>query len=76
MAQILIRGLDQQVVDQLKNRAALDGRSLESEVRSILESAASFSAHEIRRVSRRWQEQFAGRKMADSVEFLREDRRR
>jgi hypothetical protein len=44
MAQILIEGLDDQVVARLKSRAESHGRSLEGEVRSMLESAAGFTA--------------------------------
>jgi plasmid stability protein len=37
MAQILIRDLDPKVVEKLKEQAARNGRSLESELRVILE---------------------------------------
>lgn len=76
MAQILVRGLDEGVVARLKDRATSHGRSLESEARSILESAAGFTADEARRVSREWQARLAGRKMASSCELLGEDRKR
>jgi plasmid stability protein len=76
MAQILVRGLEDGVVDRLKQRAASRGRSLESEARSILESAAGFTAEEARRTVDAWQKRLAGRKFSDSVELLREDRRR
>ncbi|MCC6492437.1 MAG: hypothetical protein IT424_05390 [Pirellulales bacterium] len=76
MAQILVRGLQPQVVARLKARASAHRRSLESEVRLILESAAAFTAEEARRVVAGWQRQLAGRKLSDSCELLREDRRR
>ncbi len=76
MAQILIRGLEEDVVARLKDRAASRGRSLESEARSILESAAGFTAEEARRTVNEWQKRLAGRKFSDSVELLSEDRRR
>jgi plasmid stability protein len=76
MAQILVRGLENEVVDRLKDRAASHGRSLESEARSILESATGFTVEEARRVVQGWQKRLAGRKFSDSVELLREDRRR
>ncbi len=76
MAQILVRGLEDDVVDRLKNRATSHGRSLESEARSILESASGFTAEEARQVVKGWQKRLAGRKFSDSVELLREDRRR
>lgn len=46
MADILIRGLDEDVVKRLKKRAKLAGRSLQSETKSILERAAGRSLEE------------------------------
>jgi plasmid stability protein len=40
MPQLLIRGLTQEVVDKLKARAQKNGRSLEAELRLVLEQAA------------------------------------
>lgn len=76
MAQILIRGLEEDVVARLKDRAASRGRSLESEARSILESAAGFTAEEARQTVKDWQKRLAGREFSDSVELLSEDRQR
>lgn len=42
MAQVLIRGLDDEVVERLRDRARAGGRSLESELRIILNRAASW----------------------------------
>jgi plasmid stability protein len=39
MAQVLVRQLDEKVVDRLKRRAKEHGRSLQSEVKTILEEA-------------------------------------
>ena len=76
MAQILVRGLEQDVVDRLKDRASSHGRSLESEARLILESAACFTAVEARRVVNDWQRRLAGGNFGDSADLVREDRRR
>jgi antitoxin FitA len=76
MSQILVRDLDRKIVDRLKSRAEKNGRSLEGEVRLILEQAACFSHAEARNALQRWQKVFAGRKMADSGKLIREDRRR
>lgn len=76
MAQILVRGLENEIVARLKDRASSHGRSLESEARSILESATAFTAEEARQVVNDWQKRLADRKFSDSVELLREDRRR
>ncbi len=40
MAQVLVRDLDNDVVDKLKEQAKSQGRSLEAELRRILEQAA------------------------------------
>ena len=76
MAQILVRGLQDDVVVRLKDRAASHGRSLESEARMILESAIGFTADEARRVVKEWQVRLAGRRLADSRTLLNEDRQR
>lgn len=44
MAQVLVRGLAKKVVDRLKVRARANGRSLEAELRMILERASEPSA--------------------------------
>jgi antitoxin FitA len=76
MAQILVRGLEDQVVARLKDRASSHGRSLESEARTILESATGFTVDEARRVVSEWHKRLAGRKLTGSVRLLREDRQR
>lgn len=76
MKQMLVRGLPDDVVARLKARAESHGRSVESEVRTILEAAAGFSVEQTRNVIAKWQSQFAGRKFSDSSELLREDRAR
>lgn len=76
MAQILVRGLEDEVVARLKLRATSHGRSLESEARSILELATGFTVEEARQVTRDWQRRLAGRKLVESVELSRKDRRR
>ena len=76
MGQILVRGLEDDVVTRLKDRAASHGRSLESEARSILETAAGFSVEDARRVIGGWQRRLADRPFTDSVDLIREDRQR
>ena len=76
MSQLLIRGLDEKAIQRLKERAKSHGRSLESEARSILESAAGYSAAEARAAVEGWQKRLAGRNFGDSADFVRKDRRR
>lgn len=75
MAQMLVRDLDPEVVERLKERARANGRSLQKEVKAILEAAAAtYTMEEAREVTRKWQERWAGRKFSDSTELIRETR--
>jgi plasmid stability protein len=47
MAQILVRNLDDAVVDSLKSRAAAKGTSLEQEARTILTEASKMTRAEV-----------------------------
>ena len=78
MAQVLIRGLEENVVQRLKDRAQANGRSLEAELRFVIEQAASFDAKmaETRELAARWRRRLAGRKFSDSADLVAEDRRR
>jgi antitoxin FitA len=78
MAQVLIRGLEQSVVQRLKQRAAAKGRSLEAELRAVIEQAASFDAKfaETRELAARLRRRLAGRTFSDSAELIADDRRR
>ncbi|MFL5075811.1 MAG: FitA-like ribbon-helix-helix domain-containing protein, partial [Microvirga sp.] len=46
MGQVLIRNLDDEVIEALKLKAEINGKSLEQELRDILASAAPLTAHE------------------------------
>lgn len=82
MAQIIIRNLDDAAVERLKARARGNGRSLEAEVRHILEQSAKVNmAGKIDMAAARQhimeiRRKLAGRKFPDSVELIREDRDR
>ncbi len=79
MAQILVRGLDEGVVERLKKRAKEDGRSLESELRFILEQAAlepKVDMETARNICAEFRRKFKGRKFPDTVKLIREDRNR
>lgn len=76
MAQVLVRDLDPDVLERLKSRAKLHGRSLQGELKTILEAAAVYSMSEARQVSEHSRRRLAGRPMSDSGELLREDRDR
>jgi plasmid stability protein len=76
MPDILVRGLDPDTVKQLKARAKRHGRSLQGEAKLVLEQAAGTGAEEISRMLERWKRRFAGRRLAPSVDLVREDRER
>lgn len=75
MSQMLVRDLDPEVIERLKARAHSHGRSLQKEVKAILEeAAATLSMSEAAEVSGLWRERLAGREHGDSAELIREDR--
>ena len=76
MAQLIVRNLESEVVEQLKQLAKQHGRSLESQVRQILKQSVGLQPHEARDISRKWHEELASQKFPDTTELLREDRRR
>ena len=49
MASVLVRDLDQAVVERLKARAEENGRSLQKELKAILETAAARATPGLRR---------------------------
>jgi len=76
MAQILVRGLDDGVVDLLKKRAKSEHRSLQAEVKIILEAAAKVDMETARTMLEAFRKRFKGRSFSDSAELIREDRDR
>ena len=75
MPDILVRGLDEETVKRLKRRAKEHGRSLQSELRQVLENAAGASIEEALASARAWREKL-GRRFEDSADLIREDRER
>jgi antitoxin FitA len=79
MPNLLVRDLDTKTVARLKARAKQHGRSLQGEVKAILEEAArTTTMEEFRQIAGRWQRQLEreGRHFSDSAELIREDRDR
>jgi antitoxin FitA len=77
MAQILVRDLDEAVVVRLKERARDNHRSLQGEVKAILEEAAGQATNaEVEAILDRWQRYWEqkGKIFSDSAELIREDR--
>lgn len=79
MAQMLVRNIDEDVIQRLKGRARQEGRSLQAEVRRILAQAArepTVDMESARKFSERIRRKFKGRKFPPSVELIRENRTR
>jgi plasmid stability protein len=76
MAQVVVRGLDAQVVEKLRQRAQRSGRSLEAELRLVLKQAASEDFVSARAAVERVRAMFGGRRFTDSTKLVREDRDR
>ena len=77
MAQILVRNLEKDTVDRLKERARKNGRSLQAEVKMIIEQEAK--APTVDRETaladlEKIRKKLKGRKFPDSAELIREDR--
>ncbi len=76
MAQILIRGLNDETVRRLRERARRHGRSLQKEAKLILTRAASLSFNDARKLARRWHKKLAGRALPDTTDLIHQDRQR
>jgi plasmid stability protein len=79
MGQLIVRNLDDQVIESLKARASRQGRSLEAEIRVILERAATervVNISEARERAERISRSLVGRPHSDSAALIREDRDR
>jgi antitoxin FitA len=77
MAQLLVRNLDDAVVARLKDRARENHRSLQGEVKAILEDAAAqATSAEVEAILDKWQSYWKrkGKTFSDSAELIREDR--
>lgn len=75
--QVLIRDLDRKTLDSLKARAAGHKRSLQSELKQILVEAArpTVDPRLLARIDK-LRESLKGRIRGNSVDLIREDRRR
>jgi plasmid stability protein len=81
MNQLAIEDLDPNVIEKLKVRAQRQGRTLEAELKVILEMAAegvdtaTLKATAWERIDKA-RSKYVGRTFSDGVELLREDRQR
>jgi plasmid stability protein len=76
VGQVLVRNLRRDVVKKLKLRAKQHRRSLQEELKEILEDAARQNAKDVQAKVNEVRKLFAGRKFGDSAELIRKDRAR
>jgi len=76
VAQILVRKLPDGVVERLKARAKDKGRSLEAEVRDILQQTVTKDKVEFLKAADAMRARLAGRHHTETLTLLREDRDR
>ena len=76
MGQVLVRNLATEVVRNLKMRAKQHRRSLQEELKEILEQAAQQNAKDVQAKVNEVRKLFANRKFGDSSNLIRRDRAR
>ena len=76
MAQILVRNLDEKIVNRLKARARRNGRSLQAEVRAILEQTPTLDMQAARRLADTIRKSLGNRRFDDSAKLIRRARDR
>jgi len=76
MSQLLIRNLEDETVELLKNQAKLHNRSLQGEVKQILEENVKMSMKDARIKARKIRVSFGKKMFSDSANLIREDRNR
>ena len=77
MGQVLVRGLDDAIIERLRQRAESHHRSLEAELQEILEQVSlQVDIATTRDLADRIRRKLEGRPHSDSAELIREDRER
>jgi plasmid stability protein len=74
VAQVIVRKLDDEVVESLKVKAKLKGHSLEQELRDILGAASELTPAEKRALSDSIRAKQKRRATDDSADLIRADR--
>jgi antitoxin FitA len=76
VAQVVIRNIDDAVIERLRARAQRKGIALERELREVLTAAATADRPGFRERAAEFRRRLSGRRHRDSVKLLRQDRRR
>jgi plasmid stability protein len=74
MANLLVRNLDEDVLEALKAAAKAHGRSLQAEIHEVLRNASARRLAETRRLSARWLKRLHGSAQSDTAALIRQDR--
>lgn len=75
---VLVRNISEETLEKLKKKAATNNRSLQEELKSLLEMHAGPDIEETRKMVRETLKQYRaeGRMFLDSTKDIREDRER
>ncbi|HYW93979.1 MAG TPA: hypothetical protein VE870_00160 [Bacteroidales bacterium] len=75
---VLVRDIDEDILEKLKKKAAANNRSLQEELKNLLEWHAGPDIEQIRSMARESIRKYKaeGRKFSDSTEDIRKDRER
>ena len=76
MKALSIRNLPDDVYEALKNMAAANHRSMQEQVRCLIEREARLTKGSGLETARAWRLRLAGRSLGDTVEDVRQDRAR
>jgi len=74
MPNVLVRDLDDDVLEQLKAAAKANRRSLQAEIHDVLRRATTRNLAETRRLSTKWLKRLGRSAHSDSAALIREDR--
>lgn len=75
---VLVRNIDEETLKKLKKKAAANNRSLQEELKELLEMHAGPDIEKVRAMARESIRKYKaeGRKFSDSTKDIREDRER
>ncbi len=75
---VLVRNIDEETLKKLKKKASFNNRSLQAELKDVLEDHAGPDIEKVRAMARETIREYKaeGRKFSDSTEDIREDRER
>ena len=76
MRALSIRNLPDEVYEVLKSMAAANHRSMQEQVRHMIEREAKLASSNGLSAARAWRTRLAGRTLGDTVEDVRQDRAR